>query len=354
MNSTSGLITAIHEGPLESPCWAGFVEQLRKRCQADYAGIIFRSEHLKLSMSELATGHAIPEDLRGQYQTDFNLLAELPPGPLRPNRVYAFDEFLQKSGKAFSNTRHGRIVRVAEPGRMEGWIAIARSREDFGADAAALLSALTGHFAIALRTYATLEQARMRAGISSQAIQRLNFGWIALNLEGKVIESDPQADRIMATSTALRRSTGGKLIPESREAQAVLARLIARAAMGAAVKPTAIHLSDEPWLDMLFSPVAESQFPSQRHPVLVAYIHGEEPSAHDRHEQLAALFGLTRQEARLALAISRGRSLAEASVDLGLTLETVRLYSKRIYAKTGTRGQADLVRLVLTSVVSIV
>ncbi len=35
---------------------------------------------------------------------------------------------------------------------------------------------------------------------------------------------------------------------------------------------------------------------------------------------------------------------------LHLTLETARNYSKRLYAKTGTRGQADLVRLVLTNV----
>jgi DNA-binding CsgD family transcriptional regulator len=89
-------------------------------------------------------------------------------------------------------------------------------------------------------------------------------------------------------------------------------------------------------------------------PVLVAYIHGEEHSTAERQEQLMSLFGLSRNEARLALSLSRGRSIAQSAEDLGLTLETTRLYSKRIYAKTGTSGQADLVRLILASVVALV
>ena len=65
------------------------------------------------------------------------------------------------------------------------------------------------------------------------------------------------------------------------------------------------------------------------------------------------LFSLSRSEARLALALSQGKSLAEAATALGFTLETTRNYSKRIYAKTGTRGQADLVRIILASIIAL-
>ncbi|PHX98275.1 MAG: chemotaxis protein CheY, partial [Rhodospirillaceae bacterium] len=37
----------------------------------------------------------------------------------------------------------------------------------------------------------------------------------------------------------------------------------------------------------------------------------------------------------------------------GLTVETARNYSKKIYAKTGARGHAELVRIILTSVLAI-
>ena len=63
---------------------------------------------------------------------------------------------------------------------------------------------------------------------------------------------------------------------------------------------------------------------------------------------LAARHGLSANEAALAHALSLGESLAEAGARLHLTVETARNYSKRIYAKTGARGQADLVRIVLT------
>ena len=59
---------------------------------------------------------------------------------------------------------------------------------------------------------------------------------------------------------------------------------------------------------------------------------------------LVDLFGLLPSEARLANALANGASLAEAAEQMGLTIETVRNYSKKIFAKTGTRGQADLVR----------
>ena len=62
---------------------------------------------------------------------------------------------------------------------------------------------------------------------------------------------------------------------------------------------------------------------------------------------LRELHGLSDREAALAEKLSRGETIIEAGRALRLTDETARNYSKRIYAKTGTRGQGDLVREVL-------
>ncbi|MBX9729195.1 MAG: LuxR C-terminal-related transcriptional regulator, partial [Sphingopyxis sp.] len=53
------------------------------------------------------------------------------------------------------------------------------------------------------------------------------------------------------------------------------------------------------------------------------------------------------------LALSRGMTIAEAADALGLTTETARNYSKKIYAKMGARGQSDVVRYILTSVLAL-
>lgn len=56
-------------------------------------------------------------------------------------------------------------------------------------------------------------------------------------------------------------------------------------------------------------------------------------------------------EAALAHGLTTGESIVEAGERLGLTAETARNYSKRIYGKTGTTGQVDLVRLILSGLV---
>ncbi|MBZ9973862.1 MULTISPECIES: helix-turn-helix transcriptional regulator [unclassified Mesorhizobium] len=60
---------------------------------------------------------------------------------------------------------------------------------------------------------------------------------------------------------------------------------------------------------------------------------------------LAGLFDLTPAEARLAAALSRGQPLKDAAFDLSITVKTGRTYLERIFAKTGTRQQSQLVAL---------
>jgi DNA-binding CsgD family transcriptional regulator len=60
-------------------------------------------------------------------------------------------------------------------------------------------------------------------------------------------------------------------------------------------------------------------------------------------------FGLTRAEARVALAVSSGLSVPEVAIQLGLSPNTVKTHLRRVFAKTGTGRQAELVRL-MTSI----
>ncbi len=57
---------------------------------------------------------------------------------------------------------------------------------------------------------------------------------------------------------------------------------------------------------------------------------------------LSGLFDLTPAEARLAREVAIGASMETAAATLGLSIETVRTYLKRVMAKTGTRRQAEL------------
>jgi len=104
---------------------------------------------------------------------------------------------------------------------------------------------------------------------------------------------------------------------------------------------------------MLVRPIQDRSLSVPSAPVAIAYISGDRWSQADRCDQLVDLFGLSPSEARLAWAIAQGMSISEAAADLGLTVETARNYSKKIYAKTGARGQAELVRNILTGVLAL-
>jgi DNA-binding CsgD family transcriptional regulator len=198
-----------------------------------------------------------------------------------------------------------------------------------------------------------MERERQRADISNEAVRRLNFAWITLGAGGEILEMDEQAKRLLGRASLLGSDARGHLrITLSHGANAIQDAL---QVVTASTNPRsrAIHLSDQPWLDMLMVPIRDKPISGARTPAAVGYIHGDAATGSHRREQLSELFGLNRSEAILALALCQGLSIAEAATAQGLTIETARNYTKRIYFKTGTRGQADLVRVILGSVIAL-
>ncbi len=61
------------------------------------------------------------------------------------------------------------------------------------------------------------------------------------------------------------------------------------------------------------------------------------------------LFGLSDAEAHLAVALCSGKSLDDAASERGVSVHTTRAQLKSIFSKTGTKRQADLLSLLLTS-----
>ncbi len=59
-------------------------------------------------------------------------------------------------------------------------------------------------------------------------------------------------------------------------------------------------------------------------------------------------YGLTRAEARVALAAASGLSIPEAAIQLGISANTIKTHLRRVFAKTGTGRQTELVRLMAT------
>lgn len=68
-------------------------------------------------------------------------------------------------------------------------------------------------------------------------------------------------------------------------------------------------------------------------------------------EALARLYNLTAAEARLAASFAETASLKDSAEALGITQGTARQYLKRIFQKTDTKSQAELMKLLLNQIV---
>ena len=151
----------------------------------------------------------------------------------------------------------------------------------------------------------------------------------------------------------LGRNAKGYLAANTTESGEKISDVVRELTSSPGIKARCVILRRDPWIDMLIVPADQAVHSAKSIPALIAYVQGDISVSAEPSEQLCRLFKLSQNEAKLALALARGSSIAEAAQALDLTLETTRTYSKKIYAKVGARGQADLVRIINRSLLRI-
>lgn len=361
MASSSALVSALFNGVFETPLWQTFLALLRQETGADFAILLFLPpgrplhEVLYLVSGEAPKGNLeevfrqLPKPVSGKVDTSAAVdhLVRDPIGDGSAAHAEFYRDLLSQYGIAAA-----RQLRVREPTGIEAYLTIVRSQGDFTPNDVVLLEDLAPVLAGVLQLYVALERERFAADLTAEAVRSLQFGWLTLAGDGRVLNRDEYGGQVLATSGILGVDPSGRLTASRGDLQRDIYRALGQVAENPNSRPRAVTLSQEPWLDMLIVPARRQSLTSPTAPVAVAYVHGDSWRSADRCEQLAELFGLQPREARMALALSRGLTLAEAAQEFGLTIGTARSYSKLIYAKTGARGLPDLVRIVMRSVLA--
>lgn len=355
-----GLLQALHEGMFETPLWSDFLNRLLAKTGARFTTLIFRPVDEE-AVVELYAGEPLIDDVRKLF-VDGTMRDPFPYRTMRPDRAYSLEELIDPSDA----TQQGfyeqamlpqglidmRSIRVTEPGGIDLWLGCSGGR-NIGPSTGALLTALAPHLRIALRSFAALERERFRSSVTGQAFDRLKMGWLSLDASCRIIDATDNVEQLFQWGTLLRRGRYNRLVPASPVIDRKLTALLKDFAANRDTRPQAFNLSKDPWVEMLVTPVQTATFAGSQTPVAIIYISGDRRSQADRCDQLVDLFGLLPSEARLAWMLAQATSIAEAANALGLTVETARNYSKKIYAKTGARGHAELVRIILTSVLAL-
>ena len=358
--SEGKLTAAILDGAFEAPLWSTFLSELRSQAGADFATMIFQppgrpfGEALHLFAGDRPATEV--NSVYEHYNDSLNLLSEV---GMEEGVVYTFDDVYpptQKDHLAFyhqvivpSGVTGARMIRVTEPTGISAWLTLSRRGGDFGAPEDKLLATLAPVIRGALRNYVALERERYTSALAKDALRRLYFSWITLDTAGNILEYDPEMEHVFERSQTLGKNPSGRLTAKPAHLERAIFQAIRELSKDPLARPRAFTLSWDPWLDMLVMPATQNQLTAIPPAAVVAYVHGDSWQTSDRCDQLIELFRLSRGEARLALAISRGMTIAEAATKFGLKTESARKYTKSIYSKTGARGLPDLVRIVMRS-----
>ena len=356
------LFLPLFEGIGEAGQWQGFLAILVTRTQARRAVMIITPAMAAPGEAPLILQHDAARAAQDP-PVEMEALMALglqPLGSLRAGRVYALEELLdyndtlrleqQRAALAAQGIRFARLMRVGGEGACEAWVLLLREREDFRASAAALLSSAAPFLRAALSACAVLAGERLARRMAEGALARLGIGQIALDPSARVIDADPVAERHLefVTLSGPRPGRRLRLHPGAGKRIESACAAFAAAPDGSCPDPVLITIGERPPLLLRPAPrLPHGRFPGGQ-PAAIGML--RVPVRED--ERLGAavlreLYQLSPREAALAEKLSRGEMIVEAGRDLHLTAETARNYSKRIYARTRSRGQADLVRLIL-------
>lgn len=351
-DETDLLLPLFRDAGSDTP-FGTFLERLRRRTGAVHAGLLIRM-HPGGVDHEVIVGRNLREMADAVSPGGLHVIAQTQQEALRQGRVYSSAEFnahdpALKAAHARAMRQLGiwddRMVRVLDGDPASAWLQIASEHSCSAADSA-LLSALVPYLAHAVRLFVDAERANLTHALNAAGLTKAGIGWMAFDRDGRIQDMAP------ATTQALQHMFGRApaLGFRPRVFGAMIERELSRAAdhfanmPGAA--PQALVLAENPKLDAILSGVDHHDV---RGVVMVARCRHPRTGSPMRAEHFARLHALPRREAELAILLAEGRSLTEAGAALGLTVETSRNYSKRLFAKLGLRGQAELVRAVYES-----
>jgi DNA-binding CsgD family transcriptional regulator len=296
----SELILTIARAGADGGTWPVMLAAISAHLQADTA-------ELRLSRAGWTitgpTNQPMPEVLAG----------------LRLNRVYTGEELTDRiSGP--DPLAHSADSRAIGMRLTDGaaWLLLTRRRTLFRAVDSAILAALAPHVAQALALATRINSLQTRAERAEQALRGIGIGTLHWDQHGRPVPMDAIAHAFVQSLPAV---TAASLPPAGT-----------------------IYCKLAPGIEMLV--LAE---PDGRRIGILRACDRPLPAP----GILAQALGIGLAEARLAHALGQGDTLPEAAARLGITLETARFYSKQIYAKTGLRGQPDLMRRIWSSLLTL-
>ena len=368
-NVTPELIDSIYKGVLETQPWQTFLHRFRCQLGCQAAGMWLRSPFLeqpKLSMRDIDPDY---EKLVRPFLNEYHKSSILFRSGISHGEVKVFADVISKDELERSEYHRkflepndmgdGLQYSIEEPGGLQLWIEIGRSTScpAFGKAEKDFCYALTPYLTRALSIYSKMKRSESEAEIYAELVEQLTVGIIILDRDARVIKVNrlgknllDEMDNVALVNDKLHflQAVDQNLYITSFE-KAV--QQYERKSSSPGVELLRIKQTAGRDIGLLIKSAVSSQWYEGRGcPAVVVYVCDPAAEKNTREAFVSKLFGLTISEASLAIVLADGMTLAEGAKKLNITENTARTVSKRIFSKTGARRQAELVRLILSSV----
>ena len=214
---------------------------------------------------------------------------------------------------------------------------------------ARLLEGLIPHLQTALLLQKRLATSAAARIFSEAALDTMSIAAFLVDGKGHVRHMNQLAVSHLEKAGGLRLDKG-RLVTNSPADPSRLEHLIAQAvatkgrpsdsAPGGSIKLTHFNVA--------VIPAPEQNQIARPERYALVFVTDPRTPAKSRALVMRQLYGLTPSEARVADYLLDGFEVRSAADHLGITLETCRFHIKRVLAKTGTRRQSELIRLMLS------
>lgn len=249
-------------------------------------------------------------------------------------------------------------VLVLKSGKRVAWFSVARSdvQSRFTDGDLRQMELLSPHICRALLISDALDLQSIMATRLAETVDNLSTGILLTGEGGRIAYMNGSAEAILKDGSSLK-SRDGHLVAARPRARDALSQALHESGAGRAPAISgqhAIALPDDEGSGLIAS-VLPLQWRDGRNPLAAlpgaaaVIIQDPAEAATPPVEAIGLLYGLTAAERNVLEQVASSRTPQETAEFLNVSVNTVKTHLQKIFAKTGTSRQADLVRLVARS-----
>ena len=245
-------------------------------------------------------------------------------------------------------------VLVLRSGKRVAWFSVVRSgvQTRFTDRDLHQIELLSPHICRALMISDALELQTILAARLEQTVDMLSTGVLLTEDQGRISYMNNSAERLLKNGNALK-SLNGRLTTTRPGPRETLSRALAESMSGRAPSRTgqySVPLPDDEGGGLIAN-VLPLEWREGRNPLAalrgVTAVIVQDPAERRAPplEAFASLYGLTFAEQKVLEHIAGGEPPQQTADELGVSITTVKTHLQKIFAKTATGRQADLIQL---------